>query len=297
MNQQKRIIKKQPLFALAFFIASFAFVSSALAQNLFGSLEFKAASLKGLPKWTSVLERSLAQAPAFKSCDKNLTSCEPKSLAHWRSFVQTHKGAPLDKKLLQELNTFSNAWQYTNDFDNYGVSDYWATPLEFLSRSGDCEDYVIFKFLTLKELGFDTDDIRLVVVKDTVRGIAHAVLAVYLKKEDEKEKTVYILDSLFDRVLEHTQVIQYVPYYSVTEKVRYAHVMPYKKASVKKDELKEEVRGRSSREDDQPESLKKAPVISTDQVSDKKEEIQDGEDEDRQIASPPQQEKQGEMQE
>jgi predicted transglutaminase-like cysteine proteinase len=53
-----------------------------------------------------------------------------------------------------ETNRFLNDWRYKPDDQNYGQRDYWATPLEFLRRSGDCEDYAIAKYVTLRELGF-----------------------------------------------------------------------------------------------------------------------------------------------
>ena len=86
--------------------------------------------------------------------------------------------------------------------------------------SGDCEDYAITKYLSLRQLGFAADRLRLVVVQDVVRDLAHAVLAVYLDDE------VYILDNLTEAVLPQEQVAQYVPYYSVNELTRWAHVPP-----------------------------------------------------------------------
>jgi hypothetical protein len=53
-----------------------------------------------------------------------------------------------------------------------------------------------------------------------VRDLPHAVLAVYLDGE------VYILDNLTTAVLPQEQVRQYVPYYSVNETTRWAHVLP-----------------------------------------------------------------------
>ena len=96
--------------------------------------------------------------------------------------------APLDQ--LDAVNRFLNNWRYKEDFANYGRRDYWASPLEFFLRSGDCEDYAIAKYVTLRELGFSAEALRLVVVQDVVRDLAHAVLAVYLDDQ------VYILDNL-----------------------------------------------------------------------------------------------------
>ena len=60
----------------------------------------------------------------------------------------------------------------------------------------------------------------MVVVRDVVRDLAHAVLAVYVDQE------VYILDNLTKAVLPQERLGHYVPYYSVNETTRWAHVAP-----------------------------------------------------------------------
>ena len=72
----------------------------------------------------------------------------------------------------------------------------------------------------MRQLGFTPEQLRLVVVRDVVRDLAHAVLAVYLDDQ------VYILDNLTKAVLPQEQIGQYVPYYSVNETTRWAHVAP-----------------------------------------------------------------------
>ena len=124
--------------------------------------------------------------------------------------IRTQIGRPpIDQ--LQAVNRFLNDWRYKPDDQNYGQRDYWATPLEFLRRSGDCEDYAIAKYVTLRQLGFAPEQLRLVVVQDVVRDLAHAVLAVYLDEQ------VYILDNLTKAVLPQERIGQYVPYYSINE--------------------------------------------------------------------------------
>ena len=61
---------------------------------------------------------------------------------------------------------------------------------------------------------------RIVMLTDSIRGIAHAVLAV-----TQREQT-YILDNVSDLVLSHTRYEHYVPQYSVNERFRWAHVSP-----------------------------------------------------------------------
>jgi predicted transglutaminase-like cysteine proteinase len=125
---------------------------------------------------------------------------------------------PLEQ--LKQANSFWNRWPYRLDPDAYGKPDYWAAPYEFVKNSGDCEDYSIAKYYTLRELGFAPEVLRIVVVMETVRNIAHAVLVVYLDGE------AYVLDNLSANVLPHTRLRNYVPQFSVNEEFRWAHVRP-----------------------------------------------------------------------
>lgn len=190
--------------------------------RLFGSIEFIGGSLEALPQWTRVLRKIRSETAVYETCDRgednrDIAACPSPAIAAWRDQVRALKGLE-PKRQLAELNRFLNRWIYRFDSENFNVEDYWASPLEFLARSGDCEDYAIIKYVSLRALGFDVKDLRLVVVHDVVRNLPHAVLAVYL------EGDILILDSLFDGVLSHTQVTFYRPYYSVNETTRWAHV-------------------------------------------------------------------------
>jgi predicted transglutaminase-like cysteine proteinase len=137
----------------------------------------------------------------------------------WRSVIESQAGrATIDQ--LRAVNRFLNDWRYKADEQNYGRRDYWATPLEFLRHSGDCEDYAIAKYVSLREIGFAPEQLRLVVVRDVVRDLAHAVLAVYVDDQ------VYVLDNLTNAVLPQERVTHYVPYYSINETTRWGHVPP-----------------------------------------------------------------------
>ena len=70
------------------------------------------------------------------------------------------------KTKLEKVNDFFNAVKYGDDKDIYGISDYWASPYEFLAKDkGDCEDYVIAKYFVLKHLGIPTSKMFLSYVK------------------------------------------------------------------------------------------------------------------------------------
>ena len=65
-----------------------------------------------------------------------------------------------------------------------------------------------------------SDGDRIVLLKDNIRNIAHAVLAVKLNDES------YILDNMSDLVLPHIKYEHYIPQYSVNEFYRWAHISP-----------------------------------------------------------------------
>jgi predicted transglutaminase-like cysteine proteinase len=189
------------------------------ANGLFGSLEFSSGNLSALPHWVAVMERIRADRITIDACDRERAACPTPRVRHWRQQVASLAGSAGPAQL-SSVNLYINTLlPYLTDYENYGVSDYWAAPLEFLRRSGDCEDYAITKFVSLLDLGFANDDMRIVVVQDEVRNLAHAVLAVQM------DGRALILDSLIGEVREDHRLPQYVPQYSVNLDTRWTHIM------------------------------------------------------------------------
>ncbi len=97
------------------------------------------------------------------------------------------------KTKLEKVNDFFNAVKYGDDKDIYGVSDYWASPYEFLAKDkGDCEDYVIAKYFALKHLGIPTSKMFLSYVRLEGAKDAHMVLTYFETPTSEP----LILDSI-----------------------------------------------------------------------------------------------------
>lgn len=179
--------------------------------QLFGTVEFKG-SLKTLTQWQNAMKEH-ADNPLF------VPGATLNSSTTWDSLkASLTKLPPLEQ--IKAVNSFWNKWPYRQDKDVYGAEDYWAAPHIFRKKSGDCEDYCIAKYFTLRELGFSADQLRIVIVIEKIRNIAHAVLAVYINDD------AYILDNLTSSVLSHTKSRNYEPQYSVNEHYRWAHVRP-----------------------------------------------------------------------
>jgi len=199
--------------------------SSKQAQDggaLFGSVELKSDSLRGLPQWTRVLGAMAKERKAFDDCAADASLCTSPILKHWRRIITTAAALPRGQRI-KAVNDFFNRWPYKLDREVYGVSEYWATPKEFMTLSGDCEDYSIAKYFALRKLGFKKQELRVVILMDTIRGIGHAVLAFYA------EDQILILDSLSNLILPHSRYKHYVPQYSMNETTRWAHIGSFKK--------------------------------------------------------------------
>jgi predicted transglutaminase-like cysteine proteinase len=104
-----------------------------------------------------------------------------------------------DLAKIKVVNDFYNQrLAYTEDIDNWGLLDYWASPLESLGKgAGDCEDYAIGKYFTLTTLGLPHSKLRMVYVRASIAGapngfVAHMVLAYYPTPEAEP----LVLDNL-----------------------------------------------------------------------------------------------------
>ncbi len=98
----------------------------------------------------------------------------------WQDLMRTAKNLPEREKLLKVNDFFNRRIRFVDDADLWGRLDYWATPLEFLARgAGDCEDYSIAKYFTLKELGVPEDKMRLTYVKAIRLNQAHMVLTYF----------------------------------------------------------------------------------------------------------------------
>jgi predicted transglutaminase-like cysteine proteinase len=182
---------------------------------LFGSREVRSASLGPFQKWTGMLERQIEERGLYDGpcTSRRFNRCH---LAEWRQLLRDIAALePLAQ--LEAVNGFMNRAPYVTDPVNYGVPDYWATPLQFLTKDGDCEDYAIAKFASLRQLGFQNDQMRIVVVDDLNLRIPHAILVVYMGGR------AYVLDNQISRVVPAEVINHYRPIYSINERAWWLH--------------------------------------------------------------------------
>jgi predicted transglutaminase-like cysteine proteinase len=203
--------------ALALSLIPFTSAQATLPIALFKTAEIRSEAHNGLKQWQAVLDRMRKEQPIYVACRSDLSACPSEGAKAWRGVLRQFEGVPLKDKIIG-VNRFFNTFPYRTDMWTYGQSDYWATPLEFLKNGGDCEDYAIAKYMTLRLLGVPEERLRLAVVHDQLRNLAHAVLVVYA------QDTALVLDNLTNAVLSHDRVTNYTPYYTVNATTQWVHV-------------------------------------------------------------------------
>lgn len=116
---------------------------------------------------------------------------------------------------LDSINQFFNQrvrWQTDNVI--YGKEDFWATPAETLGRGkGDCEDFTIAKYISLRHLGIPAEQLRLTYVQLKVTASktqAHMVLTWY----EKPNSMPLILDNANPRMLPASQRRDLKPVFS-----------------------------------------------------------------------------------
>jgi predicted transglutaminase-like cysteine proteinase len=185
--------------------------------KFFNSLIFKANSSHSSSPFITVTKTIKNEMDIYKKCEDSLPSC-PSHLRKWgKLFGELKKLSGFAQ--IAKLNAALNAIvAYKTDLRAFGREDYWATPAQMLKSGGDCEEFALLKYVTLLELGYREDALRLVIVQDTKRKAGHAILTVALQGK------VFALDSLTDAPARPHQVAHYRPVYSVSANQRWIHV-------------------------------------------------------------------------
>lgn len=100
---------------------------------------------------------------------------------------------------LAHINSFYNRIFPQEDTQKYGISDYWSTRKEFLiNGNGDCEDYVIAKYLSLLEVGIPKEKLFLSVVRLPNKETYHMILFYF----ETINSIPLVLDNMNYKVLE-----------------------------------------------------------------------------------------------
>ncbi len=136
-----------------------------------------------------------------------------KRLQDWEKLVDTHSNKPEAEKLRIVNDFFNENIIFVDDINLWKLNDYWATPIEFLARGGgDCEDYSIAKYYTLRAMGVSESKLRITYVKARLSygEQAHMVLTY----SPEARRVPLVLDNLNFEILPATQRGDLKPVYN-----------------------------------------------------------------------------------
>jgi predicted transglutaminase-like cysteine proteinase len=132
-------------------------------------------------------------------------------LLAWEELIRQDRNST-DQDKLKKVNQFFNSRiRFASDIDVWGVQDYWATPIEFICKNaGDCEDFAIAKYFTLKAMGIPDEKLKITYVKAIQHNMHHMVLTYYSDPEAEP----LVLDNLVDSVSPASKRTDLVPIFS-----------------------------------------------------------------------------------
>lgn len=160
-------------------------------------------------KWSDLEGRISTDEKMLATCRLDESKCS-QAESRFLSIVELarkHEG----RARLGWLNRAVNmSIKPVSDWAQYGDADYWASPLQTLSSgSGDCEDYAILKYVALRAVGVEADNLRLVIVLDDKRRAEHAVVAV------RYEQQWLILDNLTMAIIAAEDASNYRPLFAL----------------------------------------------------------------------------------
>jgi predicted transglutaminase-like cysteine proteinase len=157
-------------------------------------------------KWLGVERELDDELLVLALCEEDHSGCASPAALQFLVIVDSAKTRD-GRARLGEINRAINlAIKPVSDLAQYGAIDVWSSPLAtFAKGAGDCEDYAIAKFVALRQAGIPAEDVKLLILHDTLRNEDHAVVAARL---DGRWLT---LDNRRMAMVEDTQLRNYRP--------------------------------------------------------------------------------------
>jgi predicted transglutaminase-like cysteine proteinase len=163
-------------------------------------------------KWLGVERKLDDERVQLALCDGDRDRCASPAALQFLAIVDNAR-AREGRARLGEINRAINlAIRPMSDLAQYGEIDVWSSPLvTFAHGAGDCEDYAIAKFVALRQAGIPADDLRVVIMRDTLNGEDHAVAAARL------DGNWLMLDNRRMAMVEDTYVRNYRPLFVIDQ--------------------------------------------------------------------------------
>ena len=149
----------------------------------------------------------------------------------WDDLIKSSAGLAENQQLAEVNRFFNRQLRFTDDIRLWRANDYWATPIEALVKgAGDCEDYSIAKYFTLRRLGIPSEKLRITYVKALRQNQAHMVLTYYSSPAAEP----LVLDNLIGEIRPASQRKDLLPVYAFNAEGLYLPGSNSKKSDSKK---------------------------------------------------------------
>ena len=193
-------------------------------------------------KWRKVADDIRAQEPALMRCLADGTTCSA-AAGRFVAIVKEareHEGRVRLNFVNQRVN---NAIRYTSDMTQWATPDEWSPPLaagkgSFETGLGDCEDYAIAKYVALRAAGVPAKQLRVLLVRDNIARLDHAVLAA------NEEGHWFILDNRWTAAVEDNDVHRFTPLFALDDQGVKLLAAPYaQRAEPKIEPMSEAVKG------------------------------------------------------
>jgi predicted transglutaminase-like cysteine proteinase len=197
MGRQMRLFTHARALRAALLACSMAwFGPAALAEPLAAPVDPTLSSHSGEPfglaaspthggglraKWLGVAHKLEDERVQLALCDGDRERCVSDAALKLLAIIDSGRQRE-GRARIGEINRAINlSIRAADDFVEYGEIDVWNSPLVTFTRgAGDCEDYAIAKYVALRMAGIAAEDLRIVVMVDTIRHEGHAVASVRL---------------------------------------------------------------------------------------------------------------------
>jgi predicted transglutaminase-like cysteine proteinase len=157
-------------------------------------------------KWRRVEREIDDEMLVLALCEEDRNQCTSPAARKFLAIVEAGK-AKQGRSRAGEINRALNlAIRPGSDLALYGEMDVWRAPLALLATgAGDCEDYAIAKFVALRAAGVASSDLRIVILRDTLRQEDHAVASIRL------DGRWWLLDNRRMAMTEDVQLLNHQP--------------------------------------------------------------------------------------
>ena len=183
-----------------------------------------------------------AESEILAQCRENIVRCPPAARAFLAIVAEgrAHGGRARIGMINRAINL---AIRPMSDLAQWGVEDRWTAPLATLTTGfGDCEDYAIAKYMALRAAGVPAKQLRVLLVRDNIARLDHAVLAA------NEEGHWFILDNRWTAAVEDNDVRRFTPLFALDDQGVKLLAVPYaQRAEPKIEPMSKAVKGGEQR--------------------------------------------------